>query len=594
MSSPVEEIKARLGVEEVVGGYLKLERAGANLKAKCPFHHEKTPSFFVSPARGSFYCFGCGEKGDIFSFVEKMEGVDFKGALKILAERAGVPLTRVRAQDSDARDRLFAALEEAAQFFENELAARADAREYLAGRGVLPGTIATWRIGFAPDAWRALRAHLLAKKFSEQELSRAGLCKQSVEKKGEPYDVFRNRIMFPIFDSAGRVIAFSGRIFTSANIVVAAAPSETVLPKYVNSPETEVWRKSSSLYGMHRAKHKIRERGYTLLVEGQVDLIMCHQAGFENTVAASGTALTPEHLDLLRRFSENILLAYDADVAGEKAALRAVSTALQKGMAVKIVALSAKDPADMIAENPADFATALKNSMHFVRFLLERALARATTGRERARLVREQVLPFVRDIASAIERAEFVKEIAGALEVREDAVWDDLKRLENMQSRREAVGTPTHDGSVGASGLPTDKVGNVVPEAVRLLAGIIFWQEKLPEGERKVDTEKLKKELGELSGELALLLSAIGEGERDTHIFESEARFVGSLSLEKDARALLLHLEKDVLEKKSGDILNELTLAERAHTDDARRHILLTELQSLRMRIEAIKHASSI
>ncbi len=570
MSSPVEEIKARLGVEEVVGGYLKLERAGANLKAKCPFHHEKTASFFVSPSRGSFYCFGCGEKGDIFSFVEKMEGVDFKGALKILAERAGVPLTRVRAQESDTRERLFAVLEEATRFFENELTKRADAREYLAGRGVLPNTTAMWRIGFAPDSWRALRAHLLAKKFSEQELFRAGLIKQSTEKKAEPFDVFRNRIMFPIFDGAGRVIAFSGRIF--------GKESETA-PKYVNSPETEVWRKSSALYGIHRAKHKIRERGYALLVEGQVDLIMCHQAGFENAVAASGTALTPEHLDLLRRFSENILLAYDADAAGEKAALRAVSTALQKGMAVKIVALSAKDPADMIAENPADFATALKNSMHFVRFLLERALARAQTGRERARLVREQVLPFVRDIKSAIERAEFVKEIATALEVREDAVWDDLKRLPLQQ--------PTTNNQQ-----PTNKVGDAEPEALRLLAGIIFWQEKLPEGERKIVPEKLKKEIGELSGELSLLLSALGEGERDTHIFEAEARFASSLSLEKDARALLLHLEKDMLEKKSADILNELTVAERARADDARRHKLLTELQSLRMRIEEIKKHS--
>ncbi|TSC85151.1 MAG: DNA primase [Parcubacteria group bacterium Gr01-1014_17] len=572
MSSPVEEIKARLGAEEVVGAYLKLERAGANLKAKCPLHHEKTASFFVSTSRGSFYCFGCGEKGDIFSFVEKMEGVDFKGALKILAERAGVPLTRFHAQENDARDRLFAALEEATRFFEGEFALRADARKYLTERGVLPKTIEMWRIGFAPDSWRALRAHLLAKKFSEQELFRAGLIKQSVEKKGEPYDVFRNRIMFPIFDSAGRVIAFSGRIF---------GKEEEGTPKYVNSPETEVWRKSSALYGIHRAKHKIRERGYALLVEGQVDLIMCHQAGFENAVAASGTALTHEHLDLLRRFSENLLLAYDVDAAGEKAALRAVSAALQKGMAVKIAALSGgKDPADIIWKNPADFAHGIKNSMHFVRFLFERALTRAKTGRERARLLRDEVLPFVRDIKSAIERAEFVKEIAGALEVREDAVWDDLKRLPVQQP------TPNNQ-------LPTNKVGNAVPEAVRLLAGIIFWQEKLPEGERKVDTEKLKEEINAISGKLSLLLSALGENERDTHIFEAEARFAEVPSLEKEVRVLLFHIEKEELERKSAKILNELTVTERGTADEARRMELLTQLQSLRMRIEEIKRASS-
>lgn len=572
MSSPVEEIKARLGAEEVVGSYLKLERAGANLKAKCPFHHEKTASFFVSPARGSFYCFGCGEKGDIFSFVEKMEGVDFKGALKILAERAGVPLTRVRAQESDARERLFAALEEAARFFERELAERADARTYLAERGIAPKTIQEWRIGFAPDAWRGLRAHLLAKKFSENELLRAGLIKESVEKKAEPFDVFRSRIMFPIFDGAGRVIAFSGRIF--------GKESETT-PKYVNSPETEVWRKSSALYGIHHAKHKIRERDYALVVEGQVDLVLCHQSGFENAVAASGTALTPEHLDVLRKFSENLLLAYDADAAGEKATLRAVSAALQKGMAVKIVALSAKDPADMIAQNPTDFANALKNSMHFVRFLLERALTRATTGRERARIVREQVLPFVRDIKSAIERAEFVKEIATALEVREDAVWDDLKHLPLQQPS-------PNDRSVGRA---TQKTQN---GALKILAGIIFWQENLSKEKQKIDLEKLKKEIAAISGELSLLLAALGEGERETHIFEAEARFSGSPSIEKETRSLLLHLEKEELEKRSGMLLNELTIAERACTDAVRGKELLTELQSLRMRIEEIKHASSI
>lgn len=582
MSSPVEEIKARLGVEEVVGSYVKLERAGANLKAKCPFHHEKTPSFFVSPARGSFYCFGCGEKGDIFSFVEKMEGVDFKGALKILAERAGVPLARFRPAEQDNRERLFAALEEAARFFESELAARADARRYLAERGLTPKTIELWRIGVAPDAWRELRTSLFKKGFSEEELLRAGLIKESAEKKSEPFDVFRNRIMFPIFDGAGRVIAFSGRIFPSADVAVAAAPSETVLPKYINSPETEVWRKSHALYGIHRAKHAIRMRDFALLVEGQVDLVLCHQAGFENAVAASGTALTPEHLDTLRKFSENLLLAYDADAAGEQAARRAVSAALQKGMAVKIVALSAKDPADMIAENPADFANALKGSMHFVKFLLERARARAQTGRERARLVREQVLPFVRDIKSAIERAEFVKEIAVALGVREDVVWEDLKRLPPV----EMVSAPS-------PARPEESRDALANEALRRLAGIIFWQEKLLADARSVDTENLKKEIAAISGALSLALAALGEGDREPHIFEAEARFGSSSSLEKDVRSLLLHLEKEELEKKSVQLLNELTVAERARADEIQRTKLLTELQSVRMRVEEIKKQNS-
>ena len=567
MGSPVEEIKARLGVEEVVGSYLKLERAGANLKAKCPFHHEKTASFFVSPARGSFYCFGCGAKGDIFSFVEQMEGVDFKGALRVLAERAGVPLSHFRKEESDSRDRLFAVLEEATQFFEKELGARADARAYLASRGLLPKTSGVWRVGFAPDEWRALRARLAAKGFSDTEMFRAGLIKQSVEKKGESYDVFRNRIMFPIFDSAGRVIAFSGRIM--------GKESEGV-PKYLNTPETELWRKSSALYGINRAKHKIRGRGFALLVEGQMDLLMCHQAGFENAVAASGTALTPEHLDLLRRFSENILLAYDADTAGEKAALRAVSAALQKGMAVKIAALSdkGKDPADIIAKSPAEFADGLKNSTHFVKFLLERAVARGATARERSRLVLAEVLPFVRDVKSAIERAEFAKDIAARLAVREDAVWEDLKKI-------ESTGQQTEGGQK-----IMQKIKN---SAFRVLAGIILWQEKLEAGEREVDTEKIKKDVGAVVAEFLLYLSAISADERVQHIFEAEARFGGGGALPKEVSVLLLHLEKEEMERKSVEILNALTVAGRGGEGEAQRKELLTLLQSLRMRIEEIK-----
>jgi len=567
MGSPVEEIKSRLGVEEVVGSYLKLERAGANLKAKCPFHHEKTASFFVSPARGSFYCFGCGAKGDIFSFVEQMEGVDFKGALRVLAERAGVHLSRFRKEESDSRDRLFAVLEEATQFFEKELGARADARTYLASRGLLPKTSEVWRVGFAPDEWRALRARLSAKGFSDTEMLRAGLIKQSVERKGEPYDVFRNRIMFPIFDSAGRVIAFSGRIF---------GKEDENTPKYLNTPETELWRKSSALYGIHLAKHKIRERGFALLVEGQMDLLMCHQVGFENAVAASGTALTPEHLDILCRFSENILLAYDADAAGEKAALRAVSAALQKGMAVKIAALSdkGKDPADIIAKSPAEFADGLKNSTHFVKFLLERAAARGETVRERSRLVRAEVLPFVRDVKSAIERAEFVKDIAARLEVREDAVWEDLEKIESSQ-------LPTTNYQ-----LPTNKAQN---SALRMLTGIIFCALLLTENERKIDTEKLRKALGAIGAEFLLYISAISADERDTHIFEAEARFGGGEEIPKEVSVLLLHLEKEELERKSVEILNALTVAERGGESEARRKELLTLLQSIRMRIEEIK-----
>lgn len=560
MATPVEEIKERLSIEEVVGGYVKLERAGKNLKAKCPFHHEKTASFFVSPDRGSFYCFGCGAKGDLFSFVEKMEGLDFKGALKLLAERAGVRLTHSRAQagEQDVRERLFAVLERAAHFFERALTENKEAQKYLAGRGIAQKTIAAWRIGFAPSEWRALRALLRDEGCTDDELRRAGLIKHSTEKGGEPYDVFRGRVMFPIFDTAGRVVAFSGRIL--------GTESEN-MPKYLNTPETEVFHKSKILFGLHAAKQAIRTRGYALLVEGQVDLILAHQAGFANAVAISGTALTTEHLDVLRKFSENLLLAYDSDTAGESAAKRAISLALQKGMAVKIAVLPGKDPAEVIAKNPKDFADALKMSRHAVQFLLERALERAKSARERAVLTRTEVLPFVRNIQSAIERAEWIQQIATALSVREEAVWEDIKRITQSAGREMPTSVSTHSAPTNMSA------------TLQRLVGIIWWQEKLPEKERWIEVEKLKKEIGELP-----------ECESELLIFEAETKYTSAERLTKEVQLLLLAREKEILEVERADLQDRIAYTSRAQTDTSE---LLKEIHRISVRIEDIKRVSA-
>ena len=576
MGTPVEDIKERLSIEEVVGAYVKLERAGKNFKARCPFHHEKTASFFVSPTRNSFHCFGCGIGGDIFSFVEQMEGLDFKGALTVLAERAGVTLARLRAGESDARARLFAVSEEAARFFEEQLTAHQEAQKYCAGRGLKKETIAAWRVGFAPDDWRALRARLISRGFSDVELFRAGLIKHPSEKKGDPFDVFRNRIMFPIFDSAGRVVAFSGRILGA---------EAAHIPKYLNTPETELWNKSRTLYGMHAAKQGIRERSFALLVEGQVDLLLCHQAGYKNAVATSGTSLTEEHLDLLRRFSDNLLLAYDADRAGERAALRAAPLALRKGFAVKIAALSGKDPAEIIAKNPKDFAVALTGSQHIVRFFLERALSadrqdarRARTVRERLLSLRTDVFPFVRDIASALERAEWIKEIAEKLGVREEAVREEMERLPRADAETET---------------PAANTLAVRNETLRRLAGIVFWQEKAAESEREIDAEKLKKELAALSPEAQSALEAIPKTERDALVFEVEARLVGGGAVEKEARLLLLHLEEGELKKRFTDTLDELADAERKKTEEGKIKEILIRCQTLSARLSEIKRLSA-
>ena len=259
MNSPVQKIKERLSIEDVVSSYIKLDQAGSNLKANCPFHNEKTPSFFVSPDRGSYYCFGCGAKGDIFSFVEEFEGLDFKGALKILANKAGVVLEQYNTEEESEKERLYRAMEEATKFYSQNLTKNEKAREYLKSRGLTENSIEDFRIGFAKDDWRELYNYLRSKNFTDKEIELAGLAKKS--EKGY-YDRFRGRIMFPISDSSGRVIAFSGRLFID----------DGKSAKYLNSTDTPIFSKSAVLYGLDKAKDSIRKNNFSILVEGQFEI----------------------------------------------------------------------------------------------------------------------------------------------------------------------------------------------------------------------------------------------------------------------------------------------------------------------------------
>ena len=312
MSSQIEEIKSRIDIVELIGSYLKLQKAGANFKASCPFHNERTPSFNVSSARQIWHCFGCGKGGDIFTFVQEIEGAEFPEALKMLAERAGVEL---RPEDPNLRsekNRLFQLMEEAAKFFENNLRAGEQVLGYLGKRGLSDETIGEFRLGYASEEWRALVQHLAAKGFKFPEMEKAGV---AVKRGGaqaitgnsaEYFDRFRGRIMFPIFDYNGRVIAFGGRIF----------PERENEAKYVNSPETPLYQKGRTLYGLNKSKQEILKKGECVLVEGYMDMAMSWQGGVKNVVAVSGTALTDEQLKILRRLSEKFISSFDIYEAG--------------------------------------------------------------------------------------------------------------------------------------------------------------------------------------------------------------------------------------------------------------------------------------
>jgi len=430
----VQQIKDRLNIIDVVSPYVELTRAGRHFKGRCPFHQEKSPSFHVSPERGTFHCFGCSVGGDIFSFVEMIEGVDFKEALKILAGKANVELVAENPQKKTERDELFAVLEAATQFFEIGLTNSVDARAYLERRGVSAETIKKWRIGYAsgPPAagWRELKTHLGTRGYKPAVMLRAGLIKGSDSGK-EEFDVFRDRVMFPMAEQNGKIVAFSGRILAK----------DTEAPKYVNSPETELYHKSELLFGYDRAKHGIRNLGFWLIVEGQFDVVMSHQAGYTNTVAVSGTAFTLHHAQLLERLSTKVVLALDSDKAGIAAMKRAADLLLRRGIDVKVAAMpDGADPADMVLADPKAFKTAVGQSVHVIEFLLAHLRKTVDDDRTFKLRAREEIVPFVTLIPNHIDQEHFEKIIADSLGTTKDAVHFEVTRIAEEAAKAHKVG----------------------------------------------------------------------------------------------------------------------------------------------------------
>ena len=418
----VAQIKERLTVQDIIAPYVKLRRAGRSLVGLCPFHKEKTPSFHVSLERGSWHCFGCGLDGDGFSFIEKVEGVDFKGALKILAEKAGVQITTIygsgNREAASKKERLRALIGRAGEWYASKLAG-SPAEAYAKSRDLTSDTIQAWRIGFAPEAWRALLEALTSEGFTIEELLAAGLVKETDGKPGTYYDRFRNRLMFPIRDSAGRVVAFTGR-----------ALAKDDLAKYLNSPETELYHKSEILFGMDKAKDAIRVRKFTMLVEGQTDVILAHQAGFQNAVALSGTALTERHLALMKRYSENLMLVLDADPAGLKATARSAALALHAGLRVKAARLpKGKDPAELISEDPKEFKKRITDAKPIVDFFLAELAQQESDPHRLLRVAESIVLPLISAMSSPMEREHFMQSTARALGLSSEAVQESIKRL---------------------------------------------------------------------------------------------------------------------------------------------------------------------
>ncbi len=424
MDSQIEEIKNRLNIIDVIGSYIKLTKTGANYRGVCPFHSEKKPSFFVSPSRQMFKCFGCGAGSSMFDFIMKIEGIEFGDALKILADKAGVELKKENPKLRTERERLYEICDLACSFFEKQLGNSAwgkEAKDYLLKRGIKEESIKKWRLGYSPAVWQGLSDFLVSRGYKRDEIVKAGLAVKS-EKGNNPYDRFRGRIIFPIFDLNSKIVGFGGRVFKDID------QKETA--KYINTPQTILYDKSNVLYGLNNAKLPVRKSNQCVLTEGYTDTIMAHQQGFENTVSVSGTALTSRHLNILKRYSDNLILAFDMDLAGDTATKRGINMAESLGFNIKVVDTykGAKDPAEIILENPDDWRQSLLKARSIMDYYFDSAFANFDKNvPDGKKEIGKIVLPAIKRIQNKIEQSYWSQKLAEKLGVKEEAVLEEMK-----------------------------------------------------------------------------------------------------------------------------------------------------------------------
>lgn len=428
----IAQIKDRLDILEIISSYLTVKKAGVNYKALCPFHTEKTPSFMISPERQTFKCFGCSEGGDIFTFIEKMEGIDFYNALKILADRAGVKLApkSIRHNDRDYQPdqttKLFEINDWTAKVYHKILTDHpkaVKARSYLEKRGLSEKTIEEFNIGYAPNSWDFLIKFLSKKKYDEKEVFKAGLLVQ--RQGGGFYDRFRGRITFPINNIMGATVGFTTRLLDDN-------PKEA---KYINSAESPIYKKSKIIYGLDRAKMAIKDANLAIVVEGNMDVIACHQAGFKNVVASSGTALTIDQLKILTRYSPDIAFSFDSDNAGQSAMKKAVALALQNDISTKIISLplNYKDPDEAIKANPKHWSDAVEKAKPSLEYWIDLLIknAKALDVSTKKNIARE-ILPIIKIIYSDIEKEHYIKYLSMRLGISEQSLNQALQKSKSI------------------------------------------------------------------------------------------------------------------------------------------------------------------
>lgn len=620
-NSDIEEIKSRINIVDFIGQYLRLQKAGANWKANCPFHNEKTPSFMVHEEKQIWHCFGCGKGGDVFGFLMEMDALDFKEALKVLADKAGVELKQYKHEKEQATDKnkILEILELAAKFYETQLwkgMGKDKILKYLRGRALEDETIKGFRLGYAPPGWRNLITFLTSRGYKIEDIARTGLLVQKMQENQKSirqladknqneienlnnnvtgyklqdtgcYDRFRDRIIFPITDLAGKAIGFSARV---------APGGDESQAKYVNTPETIVYHKSKVLYGIDKAKREMKEKDEAVLVEGNMDVIAAHQAGIQNTIAVSGTALAPEQLEIIKRYAQNLKMFFDMDEAGKAAARRSAEMALQKGLNVYIIESSeGKDAADLVSKDPQMFLKSVAEAQPAMEYFFHAIFS----GFDRNDSIKKKEiaragLNLISNISNEIEKSHWIKKMAEALEVDYKLLTDALIKSERRKNRpvselREEEKGVARGGRIET--IITSIIGLMLsfPEVWKKAAAGQYKEKNLSEN----NYYQILLEKGELSNfEISRLLVMMDDEELKKYFsslsFENRYRFgekgdVDEFDSEKALKQFELYvveLKRETLKKKLGEILADIKKAE-AKGSKAEKKILIDEFNKL-------------
>jgi DNA primase len=548
----IEEVKNKTDIVQVISEYVKLTKAGRNFKGLCPFHGEKTPSFMVNPELQIYKCFGCGEGGDVLSFVQKIEGLEFGEVLKNLAKKAGIVLkSYTPSKNEESRETLFRINNLAADFYHyllTEHKTGEEARKYLLERKINQEAIKTFKLGFVPEGWDYLIKYLVGKKnYKLDDLTRAGLVVDG------RYDRFRNRIMFPLNNHRGETVGFAGRVLPGGDEKTG---------KYVNTPETEIYHKGDLLYGLDVNKTEIKSAKFAVIVEGEIDAIASWQAGVKNVVAIKGSALTSKQIEILKRFTDSLTLSLDADLAGDMAARRGIETAEKSGMLLRILTakgqgLGYKDPGEWATIDPKSWKEAVPKAVAIYDYYIQSAVDRHGLDATGKAKIGRELVPIWAKMDDEITKSHYVNKLAETLGVEANAIWQQMSKKTEETDTHKELKTEINEGETPREVRERRVVqvailGNKIEELTGEVAEFIktdFWKKVVEELKKEKDIKLLPAELRDKVVELVMT-----DEEYEAGLWEEACRLVELLDVKERLNSGAGVKEADKLAKRKGEL----------------------------------------